>query len=187
MNDAQMALYTNVFVIRHNMAKGGIIQNIKVKNKITSFGLTSIAKLLNGDFNEVTLSDVNIFVPNYVAVGTVDSAVVNDNVINNGHSVQYIDRQLEDEYTNADNKKERLAIAQKNFSFSQDESMVTLEMKSYIMEDQMIGYKIRELGLFTNKEDNTCWARVILPVNSMFTKEKGEVVDIVWKVIIASV
>ena len=186
MNDAQMALYTNVYIIRHNMAKGGIIQNIKVKNKITSFGLTSIAKLLNGDFNEVTLSDVNIFVPNYVAVGTVNKNLV-DSVINTNYSVQYIDRQLDEEYTNADNKKERLAIAQKNFSFSQDESMVTLEMKSYIMEDQMAGYNIRELGLFTNKEDNTCWARVILPENSMFVKEKGEVVDIVWKIIIASV
>jgi len=177
MDNAQIAMYSNVYVVRHNMKKGGIIQKIGIKNRVTSLGLTSIAKLLSGSFTNVTLNDVNIFVPNYVAIGSYVGQT----------SVSCSDRQLEIEYVNNENKKERLPIVQRNFNFTQDSSAVILELKSYIMEEQMVNYRISELGLFTNKDDNTCWARVILPSQSAFIKEQGEIVDIVWKIIIASV
>lgn len=187
MSTTQMGMYANVHIIRHNMKKGGIVQHINAKNKITSYGLTSIAKMLNGDYIYVSSDDINIYVPNYVAVGTVDDSM-SDNNIHNSYSVQYTDRALRSEYLLTPNYvKQRLPIVQKNTTFAQNESFVTLEMKSYIMEDQMVNYNIREIGLFADLDGNTCIARVILPENSMFIKEAGDVVDIIWKIVIASV
>lgn len=190
VNSTQMGMYTNVHIIRHNMKKGGIIQQINVKNKITSYGLTSIAKLLNGDFTNITLEELNLYIPNYVAVGTIDKDASDSAIHENENysTVSYIDRALRSEYlTEGTNAKQRLPIVQKNTLFAQNESFVTIELKSYIMEDQMVGYNIRELGVFADLEGSTCFARVVLPEGSMFVKEAGDVVDIVWKIIVASV
>lgn len=187
MSTTQMGMYANVHIIRHNMKKGGIVQHINAKNKITSYGLTSIAKMLNGDYVYVSPDEINLYVPNYVAVGTVDNDITDNSSIHGSYSVQYTDRALRAEYFVTDNVRQRLPIVQKNTTFAQNESFVTLEMKSYIMEDQMVNYNIREIGLFTDSDGNTCIARVILPENSMFIKEAGDVVDIIWKIVVASV
>lgn len=204
---AQFSALTNV-CIRSFDENGKFLQEVKGSNRVTKIALLDLVRFTGGYLNP-TMPNYNLylsdgdegfpFYPRYVALGsnvaTADSRRDVSTTVNVNDSHLLSEYKVNNVSGNNTNELLRVRLQQNNvISNLYSDPYIKLTLKCLIQNNIFESYMndegetepkdIREVGLFTKKSGDNCWARIVLP--TPVTKYANSVLDITWDLIFVS-
>lgn len=180
---------TNVKIIRKN-SDGTLIQETAIKNRVLkTFGLYSYVRFILGSFNSGSLWDYKQYVPKYLAVGTNSAPLTGAPSTDTAVKITDISlfHELDDSaITGEPTENHRIKLNRANYiEDNENEPYIKVQYEAYIPEDRYVNCEIGEMALMTMPTGWNAYARITgFP---KFTKQKNEVIQIIWEITIISI
>lgn len=201
LNNSQMSIWYNVRIDQRDAKTRRLMKRVEGKNTVTKKALMGIIRLFNGEFVGNTLIEANNYVPKYLALGT-NGRIQEDNLVRTylgpaDTVVNANDSSLHRELLDSNGNKTRIKLTQTNIAENNlSTDYVKLRIKCFISSDKYNGIKqsdgtysgtiIEEAGLFTDSDNNSCWARYVMPTGTVIHKNDNSVIDITWEITVKS-
>lgn len=187
-SEAAFNMGVNVCITKRDKKTGRILQQEKGHNRCLKQTLLGIAKFLNGEFNPTQpLSNEqnpsyrleDDWIPSYLGVGT-NIGSYSSGTSNVTSVVSVNDTKLLSEIS------PRMRLPERNKLISRNEqAYVQLVINTYLPDEEYVGQRIGECGLFAQETGNNCLFRIALA--EPILKEQDTIVEVMWTISIVSI